>query len=68
MDEGLAREFAKKYEEFGEWFSQMTELTLRIPDETEAKKIRRNLGEMSFALDDVIYRPLKSGYPHLFND
>ena len=45
MDEGLAREFAKKYEEFGVWLSLMTELTLRISDESEAKQIRRNLGE-----------------------
>lgn len=68
MEKGLATEFAKKYHEFGEWFTEMTDLTLRVSNEAEAKLIRKNLAEMSFALDDVIYRPLQKEYPDLFGD
>lgn len=68
MEKGLATEFAKKYREFGEWFTEMTELTLRLPNEEEAKVIRRKLAEMTFALDDVVYRPLSKEYPDLFSE
>jgi hypothetical protein len=68
MDKELAREFAEKYRAFGYWFTDMTNLTLRMDDAEGAKTIRRNLAEMTFALDDVIYRPLSKQYPDLFED
>ena len=68
MDKQLVREFAEKYREFGIWFTEMTNLTLRMDDIEAAKVIRRNLAEMTFALDDVIYRPLHKQHPDLFDN
>jgi hypothetical protein len=68
MDKNLAREFATKYREFGSWFNEMTELTLRVDNPEVAKSLRRTLGEMSLALDDAILLPLKKEHPDLFED
>ena len=50
MNQLLAVEFAAKYREFGAWFTEMTELTLRVDDQETAKSIRRKLAEMTMAL------------------
>ena len=68
MDRLLVREVAAKYREFGAWFNDMTELTLRVDDPQAAKSIRRRLAEMSLALDDAVLLPMKKERPDLFDD
>jgi hypothetical protein len=68
MNQLLAVEFAAKYREFGAWFTEMTELTLRVDDQETAKSIRRKLAEMTIALDDAVYRPMQKQFPDLFDD
>jgi hypothetical protein len=68
MDKGLAQEFATKYREFGSWFNDMTELTLRVDSPEVAKSLRRTLGEMSLALDGALLLPLKKEHADLFED
>ena len=66
MNRELAQDFAKKYREFGTWFDEMTSLTQRIDNPDEARRLRKALADMSFALDDVVLLPIRKDYPGLF--
>jgi hypothetical protein len=68
MDRKLAAEFAAKYKEFGVWFTDMTDLTLRVGDPEAAKSLRRGLAQMLLAIDDVVHLPLRKQHPDLFED
>jgi hypothetical protein len=68
MERKIASEIADLYHEFGDWFSRMTEASMRVADVEEAKELRRGLGKMNEALHDAVWEPLHTEYPELFPD
>lgn len=65
MERELAEQFAACDRKFADWFNAMTELTTRLPDLEQAKRIRRALGNCLIGLEDEIYCDLRRDFPDL---
>lgn len=65
MERELAQQFAACDRKFADLFNAMTELTVRLPDQEKAKRIRRIMAECLCDLDDELYRDLRRSHPDL---
>ena len=68
MEKRIASEIADLYREFGDWFSRMTDASMRVANVEEAKNLRQGLGKMNEALHEAVWEPLHTVYPELFPD
>lgn len=64
MDRNTAIELTKKYSEFADWFTRVTEIT--IPMGEEGKQIRLGLIEMLTSADSCLRSRLKEQHPDVF--
>lgn len=65
MDRDLVEELAACDRKFAHWFNAMTELTTRMPDQEQAKRIRRVLGTCLNGLEDEVYCALRRDFPDM---